>query len=259
MSGIQLNLDEKVVLVSGSTGGIGREIALACAEHGADVIVNGRSGESGRKLVSEIEEMGVEVAFAQADMTEWNAVDRAVQTAVSDLGGLDVLITSGGARSGPIADFFHESDPETFMEFPMAHYVSRLYFIKACLEYLQQADEARIINITSDAGRVPTPGEYGPGGQAAALMLATRVLASEFSRWDITVNSVALTVIEDTELLEWLDENSPIASIFETARERQDFEVTPSDVAEVITYLAGSDGARPITGQTISITGGVSF
>lgn len=256
---MKVDLSGARALVGGSTSGIGETIAVTLADAGADVVVHGRSESKGKRVVERCEERGVSAHFVAADMTDYDAVKRAVDEGARELGGLDVVVPNGGVSGGPAQNFFVDLPPEDIAAFDTFHYVSRLYFVKAALDHLRESDDGRVINITSDAGRMPTPGEVGPGSAAAAVMMATRTLASELSRWEITVNAVALTVIQDTELLDELIEGSAISSIMETAVERQVFEVTSEDVAELVTFLAGADGAKPITGQTISVTGGVSY
>lgn len=251
-------LDGRVALISGSTKNIGRTIAKEFAHQGADVVVNGRSEAPGAELVEEIErETSSTAYFARGDINDPDEVERLVADAADEMGGIDVLVANGAAGSAPDANFFREMAYEDFLEFCSTHYASRMYLIKAALEHLIEADGGRVLNLTTDAGRMPTPAGVGQGGPAAALMLATRVLAKEFTRWDITVNTIAVTVTQDTERLERILEESPISSIFEKAVERQDFPLTSRDIAEVAAFLAGAEAARPITGQTISMTGGL--
>lgn len=254
------NLDGKVALVSGSTKGIGRTVVRNLAERGADVIVNGRSRDTGEELVAELErEMDVNAYFGQADINDYDQVEAMIEDAVDKMGSLDVVVANGAAGSGPPAHFFREMAPDDLVAFCQTHLINRLYLAKAALEPMITSGGGRIVNITTDAGRVPTPGELGPGMAGAGLMMATRVLANECSRWDITVNAVALTVTQDTELLKQLEGEAEISSVFQKAVERQSFPLTSDDVADIVAFLAGADGSRPITGQTISVTGGVSY
>ena len=109
---------------------------------------------------------------------------------------------------------------------------------------------------------MPTPGEVGPGSAAAGVMMATRTLANELSQLGITVNAVALSVIQDTELLRELVEDSVIGSVLETALKRQVFETTSEDVAELVCFLApartvqGRLPARPSASPAASRTEG---
>lgn len=247
-----------VALVTGSTGGIGRAAALKLADDGVDVVVNGRTPETGRELVEELESRGVTAHFERADINDYDAVEGMVQGAIEEMGRIDVLVTSGAAVSGPFPDFFRDLSPEDILEFCRGQYINRLYCIKAVLSHMVERGGGRIINVSTDAARVPTPGEVGPGAAGAALLMATRTLAKEFSRWNISVNTVCISIVEGTPANEWA-KDSPAGSIFERATERQSFAVTDDHVGDMIRYLAVGDGAGPMTGQILSINGGVSY
>lgn len=256
---MRISLNGKTAFVSGSTGGIGREIALAYARHGADVIVNGRGVDAGEQLVERLEQEGIRATFAQSDITDPEALSVAVDDAAERMGGIDIVVANGAAGSGPSTNFFRDMPASEFESMTAHHYLSRLYVIDAALEHLIESDDGRVVSISSDAGRIPTPGEVLPGGAAAAVQMATRALAQEFARWEIPVNAVAPTVVEDTELLDQITGDGPASSVFEAALEKQTFLVTAEDVAEIVLFLTGSPAARPVTGQTISVTGGVAF
>jgi 3-oxoacyl-[acyl-carrier protein] reductase len=249
----------QTALVTGSTGGIGRAVAAELASHGAHVVVNGRSAEHGEPVVAAIEDAGGSAAFRAADINDYDQVTRLVGGVVADRGGIDVLVPNGAATSAPIPDYFRGTDPEDMLSFAESMFANRLYVIRAALEPMIEAGGGRIVSIGADSGRWPTPGEVGPGTASAALMMATKVLARELGRWDITVNAVSISVTEDTPALEWVMEESPAASVFERAMERQQFDVTAEDIAQAVAFLAGADGGGAVTGQLLSVNGGISF
>jgi 2-hydroxycyclohexanecarboxyl-CoA dehydrogenase len=247
-----------VALVTGSTGGLGQAVAKHLARQGIDLVVNGRSEESGEAFVTELENEGVEAHFEQADINEYSQVEAMVEGALDAMGHIDILVNSGGAASGPEPNFFRDTPPEDFLKHCRTQYVNRMYAIKAVLEHMVDSGGGRIINLSTDAGRVPTPGEVSVGAAGAALQLATRTLANELSRWNITVNTVCISVVEGTEALE-MAQDSSVSSIFKEALDRQSFSVTDDDIGDVISYLATADGAQPMTGQIISVNGGISY
>lgn len=248
--------DGEVALVTGSTAGIGREVARELAQRGADVVVNGRTEETGTEVVEELRDLGATARFERADITEYEHVESMVENTIDEMGGIDVLVGSGATQGTEPPGFFRDLDPEAHTEFCQHNYIARLYPIKAALDHMIESDGGRIVNVSADAGLWPTPGDIGAGGPTAALMMATRTLAAEFARWDIRVNTVSISVTEDTPGLEWVMENSPAANVFEKAIEKQSFPVYGEDVAEAVAFLAGE---RPITGQILSVNGGVSF
>jgi 3-oxoacyl-[acyl-carrier protein] reductase len=252
------NLQDTISVVAGSTAGVGQAIAEELAAHGSHVVVNGRTVERGEQVVADIEAAGGSASFKQADINDYEAVEAMMDLVVDTHGTIDVLVPNGAATSGPAPNFFADTPPEEYLAFAEGMLANRLYCIKAALDALRDGG-GRVVNISADAGRWPTPGEVGPGMAAAGLMMATKILAAEFGRWEISVNTVSISVTEETPAMDWVLEESPASSVFKSALDRQDFTVEAEDVAETVAFLAGADGARPITGQLLSINGGVSF
>lgn len=245
----------ETALITGSSGGVGREIALDLARQGANIVVNGRSPESGKEVVEEIESMGQRAHFEQGDITDPEAMETVAENAIAEMGEINILVGSGGVGSSPVPDFFRDQSVGELHDQFETHYMGRLNPIKAILDHMVDIGGGRIVNVSADAGRYPTPGEVGVGGSTAGLMMATRVLATELSRWNITVNTVSISVVQNTPGFERMLEESPAAGVFEKALESQDFEVTMDDVAEAIAFFAAD---RPITGQILSVNGGIA-
>jgi NAD(P)-dependent dehydrogenase (short-subunit alcohol dehydrogenase family) len=139
--------------------------------------------------------------------------------------------------------------------FVQTQFSNLLYCIKAILDHMIEHGGGWILIISSDAGKVPTPGETGPGSAAAGLLMASRTL---FSLWNISVNTVCISVIADTEAMDWITEILA-GSVIEAVLDRQAFTVEKDDIGEAVAQLATTDGFEPMTGQVISINGGVSF
>lgn len=256
---MEVDLTDSVAVVTGSTAGIGRTIAIELADQNARVIVNWRSDDRCTEVVEAILAEGGTAEYQSMDINDYDEVQRGMASIVDRHGKIDIFVPNGAAAAGPVPTFFEETDPKDFLDFAENTLVNRLYCIKATLEGLKAADDARVVNISADAGRIPTPGEIGPGTAAAGLMMGTKILASELGRWGIAVNTVSLSVVDGTPAYKWAIEESPIASVLEEASERQDFEVRSEDVAEVVAFLAGADCARAITGQLVSFNGGLSY
>ena len=186
-----IDLNGKVALVTGSSTGVGRVIALKFSEYGADVVVNGRSPESGLETVNEIQDMGKRGIFEKADISVFKEVKEMVDRVLMKMYKIDILVVSGGVTHHPTLDgpaFFREIDPDTYWDWMITQYISRLYCVRAVLDHMIERKSGKIVLIGTDAGRWPTPGESLVGGAGAALVLTTKVLASEFARWGIDVN-----------------------------------------------------------------------
>lgn len=252
------SLEGEVALVTGSTDGIGAAIAREFADNGATVVVNGRSPEKAESVVAALEERGATASAVLADINDYDAVAEMVETVTERHGGLDIVVGNGAAAAGPPPRFFADTDPADLEAYCRSMFLNRMYVVKAALDPLVES-EGRVVLVGSDAGRWPTPGEVGPGAASAAMMMATKVLASELARWNIQVNAVSISVTEDTPAMSWIREESPVASVFERALEKQSFPVEASDIAETALFFAGSDAASSITGQLLSVNGGISY
>jgi 3-oxoacyl-[acyl-carrier protein] reductase len=118
--------------------------------------------------------------------------------------------------------------------------------------------------LTTDAGRVPTPGESFIGGAAAALVFMVRALGRELARHQVRINAVAVTLTRDTPGYDWYaaqgeDSDNVLVKAFRKLERETPFGLnTPADVANALLFLA-SDAAAQITGTTLSVNGGVSF
>jgi len=249
----------KVALVCGSTSGIGRTIAEKFARRGADVVVHGRNPEAGEEVVRTIEGCGRKSLFLKADLSVFGETRGMVEEILERWGRIDILVGNGAAEFPP-PRFFHETEPELFAEYMKMHMFTRLYPVKAVLGHMKERQRGKIILLTSDGGRIPTPGEALIGAAAAGLVMATKVMAKEFSRWNIRVNAIGLTVTADTPMyVRTTRLEGSLGKMFRMAAENTPFwPITAEDIAEVALFLAGG-GSDRITGQTISVNGGLSF
>ena len=256
------NLAGKVALVTGSSAGIGKAIALKFAENGANLILHGKdpTPELGQDVVKEVISLGREAIFEEADINNYPEVKRMVDRGIERFGKIDILVVSGGAVAlfGK-ARFFRDTDPEDYFDLAKIQWLNRAYCVKAAINYMIERQSGKIVMLGTDAGRWPTPGESMVGASGAALVLMTKTLAQEFARWKIRINTISLTVISDSPLIrDMLDSDHPVAKVFKKALEKQPFPVTQNDIAEAALFLA-SDLSDAITGQTLSINGGLCY
>jgi len=255
---MESKLAGKVAIVGGSTQGIGRAIALKFAQNGADVVINGRNPKPGLEVVEEVENLKRRALFKQADLTNYAQVKEMVEDVIQKWGNIDIVVASGGAGNPPVG-FFHDIDPELYAEFMKVKMFTRLHMARAVLDHMKDRKKGKIILISTDAGRVPTPGESINGAAAAGLVLMTKVLAREFSRWKIHINTICTTVTIDTPGYERAIQSDSTGKIFQRAAQRMPFwPLTPNDIAELSLFLASGDSDR-ITGQIFSVNGGLSF
>ena len=250
-------LEGKVALVGGGSKGIGRAIALLYAANGADVVVNGRDPASGEAVVAEIRKLGRRATFGRADLSDYTQVKAMTDDAINQMGKVDILVANGGAGA-PTAAFFRETRPEDYMAYANTRWLNRAYLVRSVLDHMVERQTGRIVIISSDAGRVPTPGESLVGGAAAATVMMGKVMAREFSRWKIRVNTICITVTRDTPSFERALAGGA-GHVFKKAEEKMPFGINkPEDVAEAALFFASADSDQ-ITGQTLSVNGGLAF
>ncbi len=255
---MKVNLEGKVALVTGSTQGIGRDIALRLAESGADVAINGRREGAARETMAKIQAFGRRTCFEPADVWSYDEVKRMADNVVATFGKIDILVVSGGSLEKVPGNYFLETDPATYLDYAKGQWLSRLYCFRAVADHMVSRQQGKVVFLGTDAGRIPTPGVCLPGGAGAALVMSTKVLAQEFARHKIRINTVSMTVTQDTPGLENVLSARAAAKVFEKAVAKQPFPVFARDIAEVALFFA-SDDSDGMTGQTLSVNGGLSY
>ncbi len=247
-------------MVTGSSKGIGRAIAVRLAENGASVVINARTPGPALELVEQIRAMGREAHFEPADLYVYQDVKRLIDSAVQRFGHVDIVVASGAA-AGPPPQPFLQIDPASYVDCISSHLFTRLYVVRAALDHMAAQQSGRIIIVTTDAGRTPTRGESLIGGAAAALVLMTKALAMEMARSKIRINTICTTVTRDTPGYDKATSQTDtrLAGIFKAAEERMPFGINrPEHIAAMALFLASEDSSQ-ITGQIFSISGGLSF
>lgn len=252
-------MKDKVAFISGGTGGVGLLAAELLLRGGATVIVNGRSEESGHKAIERLAPAG-KADFQRGDAASGADMKAAVEACVQRHGRLDIVI-SAGAQGSPGPTPFADMTTDQLMESINTRLYPRLFPVHAALPALKASGGGSVVMLTTDAARHPTPGEVMVGAAGAAVVLATKGLAKELSRDMIRVNSVAMTITSGTPSWDRIFASESFQSrLFEKAVSRfpSGRPPTAEEVARVAVFLA-SDAAAQITGQTVSVNGGLSF
>lgn len=247
-------------LVFGGTYGIGSAICERLAEAGFDLAVNAR--RPAEDLLARLRAGGRRAEFVAGDLDRWEDVQRVVAESAAALGGVDVCVVSGKPLSAP-PRLFLDTDPADFDAYLHTMAVTRFYAARAVAPLMRERGGGRIVFVTSDAGRVPTPAESMVGAGGAAVVFATRALARELARHGIRVNAVSISLTRDTPSWERHESGRGSGEVlwkaFEKIEKAAPFGLNePRDVAELVAFLAG-DGAGRISGATISVNGGISF
>ncbi len=245
----------KVVLVTGSSQGIGAACALRLAAEGADIILNGRKlDERGEKLITQINDMGRQATFVEADISQVKSVTDLVDKAIKVYGQLDILVNNAGVEKNH--NFWEVTEAE--FDLVMDTNLKGLFFgtqafVKHCIA---SKVAGVVVNMSSVHEEIVFPHFAPYCASKGALKMLTRNLATELAPFNIRVNNVApgaiatpinKSLLNDKEKLEKLLDNIPMKKLG-----------TPEDVAGIVAFLA-SDDARYVTGSTYFVDGGLTY
>lgn len=256
------DLNQQVILVTGATSHIGASIADLLAKNGATVVVSGRNEIDGQAKVKKIKSQGGEAIFVAGDMFVPESVKEAVDQVVGRFGRIDSLVISGAGASRDTLPFrfFHEMSADDIESYIKAHWLTRVYAIKAVLPAMKESGGGRIVVLGSDAGRVATAGDSMIGGANAGMMQMCRSLAREFGRDNININTVSMSYIFDAAPRSGgasVEQSAVGSHLLEGLKKRMLFDVTSNDIAQAVMFFLGPGGAA-ITGQTLSVNGGLT-
>jgi gluconate 5-dehydrogenase/3-oxoacyl-[acyl-carrier protein] reductase len=249
-----LEIADQSVLIPGGTSGIGLACARAFVDAGATVRIVGRNTERGAAAAATL---GPNAGFLQADCSDPAQVEHMVAQAAQQMGRIDTLICSLGGTRLPQLLFRQSLDD---IRVSLNHDLAPiLYAGRAVLPVMMAQNSGTVINIASDAGKVATPGESVIGAGMAAIIQFTRGLAIEAKRNGIRANTLTPSLVEGTPLTDRLmEEGTFAAKLFAKARPLAALGATyPQDLAALTIFLA-SPAAAKITGQAISVNGGIS-
>jgi len=247
------NLNKKVAVVTGATGGIGFQVAKRLGQDGYTVVLNGIEDEDGAKRVEELTAEGITAEYIGFDVTSDDAVTSNIKAIGEKYGKIDVLVNNAGGLGG--RSRFEEMTTE-FYRFVMALNLDSVFFAsRAAIPFLKKSDNPSIINYTSNAGwNAGGPGAGIYGTSKAGVHAITRALAKDLAEYGIRVNAVSPGTI-DTPFHAQIKATKPEvfaswANNILLGRLGQ-----PEEVASVVSFLASKD-ASFITAETIQIGGG---
>ena len=242
----------KVAIVTGAGQGVGRGIALAFADEGADVVVMDLNEETGPSVAKEIEARGARAHFVSCDVTSRVSIDAAVAAAVARFVGIDVLVNNA-QRANPAPVPLMEHDDELVELCFATGYRASLYFMQACYPHLK-ARGGKVINLGSNAGLDGMAGQAAYGANKEAIRALSKTAAREWGPEGINVNILcpfarSPGVEKFLELMPGLEKKlvagQPLGRIGDCE----------TDIGPVAVFLA-SDDSRYVTGHTIPADGG---
>ena len=250
-------LEHKIAVVTGGGGGIGRAICLRLAAEGTRVVAMDVDGAAAAESAREVKAAGGQATAEAVDITDYEAVERAVERVESEQGPIDILVNNAGWDR--MVNFL-ETDPAFWEKVISINLTGPLNLHHVVVRRMAERGRGRVVNISSDAGRVGSSGESVYAACKGGMIAFTKTLARELARQRITLN-VVCPGPTDTALLQGIrDQDETGAKIYEGLKRAIPFRRLgePEDMAGIVTFLA-SDEAAFITGQVISVSGGLTM
>ena len=247
-----MKLKGKVVLVTGSTRGIGKEFALGFAKEGADVVINGRNLEKAKSISKEIEGLGVRSMAMGADVSLSQDVTRMVDETVHQFGRIDILVNNAGVN--PFILEAEKIKEEGWDQILDVNLKGVFLCCQAVGKKMIQQGGGKIINISSAAGLLGEQGFLPYCVSKAGVMVLTRILAYEWSRYNILVNAIApgfvaggmnTPILNKEVLVSGLTQKVPLKRLG-----------NPEEIVKIALFLASEDSSY-INGTTIVEDGGM--
>lgn len=242
------DLTGRVALVTGAGQGVGAGIARALASRGAAVLVNDLYAERAEATAGAIAERGGRATPCPFDVTDTDAIQRALRTGTAQLGAVDVLVNNAGIPAqGMALRPFREMDPSEWRAFVDLNLYGVLHCTRAVLDGMCERGFGRIVTISSEAGRLGIPiGVSLYGAAKAGAVAFMRHLAMEVGSFGVTANCLSLGAMDNIPE----PMKSAIAGQHPTRRVG-----TPDDVGAAVVYLASNEAAW-VTGQVLPVNGG---
>ncbi len=242
-------LSDQIAVVTGAGRGIGRAIALAFADEGADIVCISRTQENSEKTAEEIRQKGRKAWAIAVDVSDPAGVEAAAKQIMDDCGRVDILVNNAGVTRDTLLMRMSEEDWDTVLD---TNLKGAFLFHKAFARTFMKQRSGRIINLASVVGLMGNAGQCNYAASKAGLIGFTKSIAREMAPRGINVNAIApgfietdMTAVLKDEVKEEVLKKIPLGALGQA-----------SDIAAAALFLAGP-GGRYITGQVLTVDGGM--
>lgn len=249
MTGFEMALAGKVAVVTGAAQGIGRAIAEALAEDGADIVVADLDPGRSQETVNAIQKLGRRALTVKVNVAEWNDVKAMAEQVIREWGKIDILVNNAGITRDGLLMRMKEEDWNLVLQVNLN---GTFHCTKAVLLPMTKQRYGRIVNIASIVGVMGNAGQANYAASKAAVIGFTKTVAREYASRAVTVNAVAPGFIDtamtqglSAEVKDTLQKQIPLGRLGQ-----------PSDIAAAVRFLA-SDEAAYITGHVLHVNGGM--
>ncbi len=246
-----MKLKDKIALVTGSSRGVGRAVALGLAKQGANVVVNYTSNENAaNEVVETIQSMGRKAIAVKADVAQKAEVENLVNSAIDTFGRLDILVNNAGFTRPAMMIKMTEDQWDQVVDI---HLKGAFLCAQAAGLHMKEQKSGKIINVTSVAGIVGTVGQINYSAAKGGIISMTKSIARELARYNVCANVISLGIVA-TDMTEKIRSDEKLKEIYMNRILLKRF-AEADDIAPAFAFLA-SDESNYITGQLICVDGG---
>jgi len=246
-----MRLKDKIAVVTGSSRGVGRAVALGFAKEGAKVVINYTSNEkAAEEVVGSIQSMGGEALSVKADVAQKSDVDKLIGSAIATFGGLDILVNNAGFTRPALMVKMTEEQWDQVVDI---HLKGAFLCSQAAANYMKEKNSGKIINVTSVAGLVGTVGQINYSAAKGGIISMTKSIARELARYNVCANVISLGIVA-TDMTETIRADEKLREIYMNRILLKRF-AEAEDISPAFVFLA-SDESNYITGQLLCVDGG---
>lgn len=246
-----MKLAGRSAVVTGSSRGVGRNVALAFAKEGADVLINYSSNEgSALEVVEAIRKLGRKSVAIKADVAIKSEVENMMDTAKNEFGRLDIVVNNAGFTRPAMLTKMTEEQWDAVVD---AHLKGPFLCIQAASKYFQEQKYGKVINVSSVAGLVGTVGQANYSAAKGGILSFTKSVAREMARYNVCANVISLGIVE-TDMTEKIRQDEKLKEIYMNRILMKRFG-TADDISPAFVFLASTESDY-ITGQVLCVDGG---
>lgn len=246
-----MRLKDKITVVTGSSRGVGKAVALGFAKEGANVVVNYTSNEgAANEVVEEIQSMGQEAFAVKADVAKKADAENLVNSAIEKWGRIDALVNNAGFTRPAMMLKMTEDQWDQVVDI---HLKGAFLCAQAAGKQMKEQKSGRIINVMSVAGLVGTVGQVNYSAAKGGILSMTKSMARELAPYNVCANVISLGIVA-TDMTEKIRTDEKLKEIYMNRILLKRF-AEPDDIAPAFSFLA-SDESGYITGQLLCVDGG---
>ncbi len=243
-----MKLKGKVAVITGSSRGMGRLVALEMVKEGANVVINGTNRDPVDNVVKEIKDAGGNAIATYDSVASMDGAQRIIKTAIDNYGKIDILVNNAAITRDKLMIEMTEEDWDSVIAVDLKGVFT---CTKATIEYMIKQKYGRIINVISASGRAGNVGQANYSAAKAGVIAFTKTCAKEFGRYNITVNAIGPS--HKTRMYDGIPDK--VLKKITAARALGRLS-TPEEIPPAFIFLA-SDDASYITAQIIGVDGGL--